>query len=67
MYYFFLFPIKESTNFHNLPLQIDNANNYQPIVNRIMCTRISYWGKNDQFWRYPKSDGKMKYFLGKHG
>ena len=65
IYDFFIFLIRESTNFHNLPLQIDNANLYQPTYNMIMCTRISYRGKNDQFWHYPTSDGRMKYFLGK--
>ena len=34
---------------HNLPLQIGNANLYQPTFDVIICTRISLWGKNDHF------------------
>ena len=34
---------------HNLPLQIDNTNLYQPTFNMTMCSRISFWGKNDHF------------------
>ena len=64
MYYSFLFLIRESTNLHNLPLQIDNVNLYQPTFDKIMCTWIYYWGKNDHFWCYPPSDGRMRYFLG---
>ena len=64
MYYSFLFLIRESTNLHNLPLKIDNVNLYQPIFNKIMCTWIYYWGKNDHFCYYPPSDGRMRYFLG---
>ena len=40
-----LFKTGLSTIPHNLPLQIDNTNLYQPTFNMTMCTRISFWGK----------------------
>ena len=49
---------------HNLPLQIDNTNLYQPTFNIFRGTRISYWGKIDHFWLYPPIDGRMKYLMG---
>ena len=63
--FFSYFSLENPPIFIILPLQIDNANSYQPIVSRIMCTRNSYLGKNDHFWLYPQIDGRIKYFLGK--